>query len=104
MNNISGLVGPSSWSLFAALDCNTEFLDQVKIKISVLNIKLTKIKINNSKILFITQPVEDWISNEYHLYSKKLIINLVVVNDAAERGVKLCHDFLGCCRYEKHST
>ena len=36
-----------------------------------------------------------WEDDESYLEAMVIADNLVVVNDAVERGVKLCHDFLG---------
>ena len=43
---------------------------------------------------FLAKQVEEWQDDESYLEAMVTADNLVVVNDAAERGVKLCHDFL----------
>ena len=45
---------------------------------------------------FLTLPVDEWDENECFKGACKLINNIHVVNDSAERGVKLASDFL--CR------
>ena len=43
---------------------------------------------------FLANQVEEWEDDESYLEAMVTADNLVVVNDAAERGVKLCYDFL----------
>ena len=43
----------------------------------------------------------DWSSCESFLNAKNVINGLRVVNDAAERGVKLCQDFIGQSKSEE---
>ena len=45
-------------------------------------------------------PVSQWVRNSAYLKAKEIVENLRVVNDTAERGVKLCHDFLVCAKKE----
>ena len=47
-------------------------------------------------------PVEFWNDSKSYCYAKKLISAICVVNDAAERGVKLCHDFLNLSKKENN--
>ena len=42
--------------------------------------------------------MEQWNDDEDFKYGSKLVKNLHVVNDAAERGVKLCTDFIQLTR------
>ena len=73
--DLSLYVGPSSWSFFQALDCSHDFLNK---------------------------PVDDWSTDEGYLATKDIVESLAVVNDAAERGVKLGHDFLSYARNEEN--
>ena len=45
-------------------------------------------------------PITDWNSNTDFEVGKEIVSNLCVVNDSAERGVKLCHDFLDSAKKE----
>lgn len=66
--DLSRYVGMDSWSFFKIMKISQEFL---------------------------YKPVTEWASDE-GFESAKLVVNSIsVVNDAAERGVKLGHDFLG---------
>ena len=49
---------------------------------------------------FLHVPVAVWPSREEYVQGKEVVANLAVVNDAAERGVKLCHDFLTTSKSE----
>lgn len=42
-----------------------------------------------------------WEENSDYLEVKKIVENIQVVNEAAERGVKLCNDFLGVTKNEQ---
>jgi len=48
---------------------------------------------------FLTTPPQQWISNNDYLEAKAIVNYMSVVNDVAERGVKLCSDFLTSSRY-----
>ena len=52
------------------------------------------------KTEFLEIPVNAWSSNPGFQYGKDIVSNLCVVNDAAERGVKLCNDFLDSSKCE----
>ena len=71
--DLSHFVGPESWRFFKILqlDCS-----------------------------FVRLPVSEWAANDAFLQGKEIVENLRVVNDTAERGVKLCHDFIGCVKKE----
>ena len=43
---------------------------------------------------FLMKPAKEWQYDDNYIKGKQIVNNLCVVNDAAERGVKLCHDFL----------
>ena len=43
---------------------------------------------------FLDKSVESWKDDDTYLRAKEVVDSLAVVNDSAERGVKLCHDFL----------
>ncbi|GAB1602749.1 hypothetical protein Ahia01_000554900 [Argonauta hians] len=49
---------------------------------------------------FLSKLVENWAENEDYVHGKHIVQNLHVVNDAAERGVKLFSDFLGAAKSE----
>ena len=51
---------------------------------------------------FLNAPAHDWINREDYQNMKLIVDKLQVVNEAAERGVKVCHDFLGVTRDENH--
>ena len=55
----------------------------------------------NSPHEFLHAPADQWAENEEYKSMKEIVENLQVVNEAAERGVKLCHDFLGVTQSEK---
>lgn len=42
---------------------------------------------------FMRKPAEEWCSDESYLDAKQRVASLTVVNDVAERGVKLISDF-----------
>ena len=71
--DISEFVGQDSWMFFHILKLETSFL---------------------------TVPVKDWEMNPAYKDAKEVVSNLCVVNDAAERGVKLCYDFLSSSKKE----
>lgn len=50
---------------------------------------------------FLIQPVEAWPTNTSYQSAKSVISSLKVVNDCAERGVKLGADFLKSAKIEK---
>ena len=76
--DLSTYVGPDSWSFFKLLKLDDGFL---------------------------YKPVEDWHSDEQYNMARLTVNSISVVNDAAERGVKLGHDCLGSAlkedRYQK---
>ena len=41
-----------------------------------------------------SQPVDDWPTDQEYMRAKRIIDALQVVNDSAERGVKLCNDVI----------
>ena len=59
----------------------------------------TILKLDSS---FLNHPVDDWINIESFKEAKEVVSNMCVVNDAAEWGVKLCHDFLPTAKKEKN--
>ena len=59
--------GKDSWGFFRILRLDTAFLDK---------------------------SVESWKDDDTYVRAKEVVDNLAVVNDSAERGVKLCHEFL----------
>ena len=64
---LSTFAGKDSWGFFRILRLDTAFLDK---------------------------SVESWKDDDTYLRAKEVVDSLAVVNDSAERGVKLCHDFL----------
>ena len=57
----------------------------------------TILNINSS---FLREPVTEWRKNEDFLASKNVVSSLSVVNDSAERRVKLYSDFAGTAKKE----
>ena len=49
---------------------------------------------------FLSLPVEIWELESSFNEAKLIVSNLMVVNDAAERGVKLCHDYIKSIKQE----
>ena len=65
-STLRSLIGPDSWYLFQLLNIDTSFFNE---------------------------PVKEWNSSEAYLYSKNIVQRLNVVNDCAERSVKIASDF-----------
>ena len=65
-STLRSLIGPDSWYLFQLLNIDTSFFNE---------------------------PVKEWNSCEAYLYSKNIVRRLNVVNDCAERSVKIASDF-----------
>ena len=57
-------------------------------------------RVLNIKSDFLLESVEDWPKNTSYIQGKNIVESLHVVNDAAERGVKLCADFLNVAKTE----
>jgi hypothetical protein len=72
---LADLVGPDSWFMFHVLELNSEFL---------------------------TNDVADWSSSASFNASLVNLNAMNVVNDCAERGVKLSSDFLASSKGEEH--
>jgi hypothetical protein len=53
-------------------------------------------------VSFLPLPVNKWQSNEAHIASLANVRAANVVNDGAERGVKLASDFVDTARDDKH--
>ena len=70
---LSDFVGPSSWHFFEHLDIDTSFLSESQ---------------------------SDWEFNEAYNEARTKVKRLAVVNDPAERGVKLTQDFLHTAKNE----
>ena len=49
---------------------------------------------------YLSKPVEYWPKDAGYLEAKLIINNLSVVNDGAERGVKLAYDYIGSSKKE----
>ena len=73
--DLSLFVGEDSWSIFSIMKLNYGFL---------------------------SKPVQDWPKDDGYLDAKLIINNLSVVNDGAERGVKLAYDFLDSSKKEEN--
>ena len=71
--DLSLFVGEDSWSIFSIMKLNYGFL---------------------------SKPVEYWPKDAGYLEAKLIINNLSVVNDGAERGVKLAYDYIGSSKKE----
>ena len=74
-NDISAFIGDDSWSFFHITGLDDSFLNT---------------------------PVAQWEANNAYQQGKLIVNNIRVVNDSAERGVKLCQDFSGSAHKEKH--
>ena len=57
------------------------------------------LKIDSS---FLRKPVVEWKDNQLYKNAKLIVDNIKVVNDAAERGLKLAQDFQGAAQKEQH--
>lgn len=74
MESLNDLIGPGSMRFFHIVNAPYEFLQT---------------------------PADEWTKMDDFLEMKTIVQNLQVVNEAAERGVKLCHDFLGVTKDEE---
>jgi hypothetical protein len=68
------LAGPDSWGFFKVLKMDVSFLEM---------------------------PVDQWMNEPSYQMAIKTVKNLRVVNDSAERGVKLGSDFLSAAKIEE---
>ena len=73
--DLAKFIGEDSWSIFELMKLDCEFLDR---------------------------PVEVWSSDDNYLQIRKIVCCFSVVNDAAERGVKLAYDFLEGAKTEEN--
>ena len=73
-NAISTFIGDDSWSFFHITGLDDSFLNT---------------------------PVAQWEANNAYQQRKLIVNNIRVVNDSAERGVKLCQDF-NCSAHKKN--
>ena len=71
--DVSAYVGEDSWSFFRILGIDSNFMKK---------------------------PVEEWCGISSYVMNQEVINSLRVVNDAAERGVKLCSDFISSAQKE----
>ena len=71
---LSDYIGPDSIGFFTILGLDTDFLEE---------------------------SVKDWAASPTYQAAKAAVKNLPVVNDAAERGVKITSDFLDSARNEE---
>lgn len=71
---LSDLVGIDSWFIFRLMDLESDFLNS---------------------------PVKSWLSNESYVKSRNSVLKLNVVNDFAERSVKLSTDFIDSAKIEE---
>ena len=74
-SRLGDLINNDSWLIFSLLEMDTEFLNH---------------------------DVQAWPGRQSFLEAKAKTIALNVVNDSAERGVKLSSDFLDAARSEEH--
>lgn len=72
--DLTNFIGQDSWMFFHILKLDTSFLEL---------------------------PAKDWANDPAYNSCKEIVSNLCVVNDAAERGVKLCYDFLPTAKKDK---
>ena len=73
--DLSQFIGQDSWIFFTILNLDTDFL---------------------------SLPVAQWEGDSSYREGKVVVSELCVVNDAAEREVKLCCDFLQSAKKEKN--
>ena len=74
-DDLVSLVGADSMAFFRVLHLDTEFLNQ---------------------------PMASWPTSPSYMKAESVVKSMHVVNDAAERGVKLGSDFLDCAKIEEH--
>ena len=58
-------------------------------------------KIINLPHDFLKKPIETWPDDAQYQAYQLVVSHMQVVNDIAERGVKLCNDFIGSSRDEE---
>ena len=73
MQDLSHFIREDSWSIFSLAGIDTGFFEV---------------------------PAESWMENETFCNNKEIISSLSVVNDDAERGVKLSHDYICTAKKE----
>lgn len=73
-STLDSLVGQDSWGFFHTLKIDVSFLET---------------------------PVNEWEASEAYKAARNLVAQLKVVNDSAERGVKLGLDFMGTAKIEE---
>ena len=61
---------------------------------------LTTFKYLNLDFRFLNEPAITWENIPGYINAKSVVEKIKVVNDCAERGVKLAHDFIDCAKTE----
>ena len=85
--------------LFPSLNEKTSLADVVEVDSWwVMNV------LNLSFLLLVDKDIEQWEEDDAYIESKKTVGLMNVVNDPAERAVKLTADFVGAARGEEHFT
>ena len=54
----------------------------------------------SSNLFLLLQPQRLWASDQDYIKASEIVKNMEVVNDVAERNVKLCTDYICQTRYE----
>ena len=92
-------MGLASQYLFPSLNEETSLADVVEVDSWwVMNV------LNLSFLLLVDKDIEQWEEDDAYIESKKTVGLMNVVNDPAERAVKLTADFVGAARGEEHFT
>ena len=90
-------MGLASQYLFPSLNEETSLADVVEVDSWwVMNV------LNLSFLLLVDKDIEQWEEDDAYIESKKTVGLMNVVNDPAERAVKLTADFVGAARGEEH--
>ena len=90
-------MGLASQYLFPSLNEETSLADVVEVDSWwVMNV------LNLSFLLLVDKDIEQWEKDDAYIESKKTVGLMNVVNDPAERAVKLTADFVGAARGEEH--
>ena len=93
-------MGLASQYLFPSLNEETSLADVVEVDswwvMNVLNLSC------RVSYYLIDKDIEQWEEDNAYIESKKTVCLMNVVNDPAERAVKLTADFVGAARGEEH--
>ena len=90
-------MGLASQYLFPSLNEKTSLADVVEVDSWwVMNV------LNLSFLLLVDKDIEQWEEDDAYIESRKTVGLMNVVNDPAERAVKLTAEFVGATRGEEH--